>query len=164
MSIQRTNIKRNKTMPAINNLNPALCLLAGIVAVIILLGLLVRFCLFVNDFSQELKYLNTEIKRTNGDARRHWIRQRRRLWLSLIPFVKYWFTCNRDCLCGERGNECVLFRFTSRYRGRPIFLMGRQSKGINTVCAFCLPKGNKGELKVWIIRWKKYGISYPQRL
>jgi hypothetical protein len=44
---------------------------------------------FINDFSQELRYLNSEIRRTDGAERRHWIRQRRRLWLSLIPFVRY---------------------------------------------------------------------------
>ena len=51
--------------------------------------LLIGLAAFVNDFSQELKYLNTEIGRTTGAERRHYIRQRRRLWLSLIPFVKY---------------------------------------------------------------------------
>lgn len=89
MNVQKTNVKKNKTMLAVNNLDPALCLLVGIVAVIILLGLLIGFSLFVNDFLHELEYLNTEIKRTEGAERRHWIRQRRRLWLSLIPFVKY---------------------------------------------------------------------------
>lgn len=71
------------------NLDPALCWIVGIVNVIILLGLLVEMCLFVNDFLRELEYLNVEINRTKGDERRHWIRERRRLWLSLIPFVKY---------------------------------------------------------------------------
>ena len=51
--------------------------------------LLIGLAAFVNDFSQELKYLNNEIGRTTGAERRHYIRQRRRLWLSLIPFVKY---------------------------------------------------------------------------
>lgn len=43
----------------------------------------------INAFSKELKYLNAEIERTEGVERRRWIRQRRRLWLSLIPFIKY---------------------------------------------------------------------------
>ena len=63
--------------------------LIGIVAAIILFGLLVGLCLFINDFSQELKYINCEINRTSGGERRYWKRQKRRLWLSLIPFVKY---------------------------------------------------------------------------
>ena len=76
-------------MPEANNLDNEFWILVGIIAIPILLGLLVGLCLFINDFSQELRYLNNEIRRTEGAERRHWIRQRRRLWLSLIPFVKY---------------------------------------------------------------------------
>ena len=63
--------------------------LLGIVIVIILLILFVRAVWFFDDFSRELKYLKTEINRTHGDEREYWIHKRRRLWLSLIPFVKY---------------------------------------------------------------------------
>lgn len=76
-------------MPEANNLDNEFWILVGIIAIPILLGLLVGLCLFINDFSQELRYLNNEIRRTDGAERRHWIRRRRRLWLSLIPFVKY---------------------------------------------------------------------------
>ena len=76
-------------MPEANNPDTELYWLIGIVAVIFLLILIVVFAQFINDFSRELKYLNNEIGRTTGAERRHWIRQRRRLWLSLIPFVKY---------------------------------------------------------------------------
>lgn len=72
-----------------NNLDSELWILVGIIAVPILLGLFIGFCMFINDFSQELKYINFEIQRNTGAERRYWIRQRRRLWLSLIPFVKY---------------------------------------------------------------------------
>jgi hypothetical protein len=60
-----------------------------ILATIILTGLfvgLVRFCVA---FTRELRYVNNEIKRTRGAERKYWLQQRRRLWLSLIPFVKY---------------------------------------------------------------------------
>ena len=50
---------------------------------------LIRTLGFVSAFKAELRYLNREIRRTVGDERRYWIRRRRRLWLSLIPFVKY---------------------------------------------------------------------------
>ena len=40
-------------------------------------------------FRRELKYLNDEIGRNSGQERERWIRRRRRLWLSLLPFVKY---------------------------------------------------------------------------
>ena len=43
----------------------------------------------ISNFIRELRYLNTEIARTTGVQRRHWLRCRRRLWLSLIPFVRY---------------------------------------------------------------------------
>lgn len=66
-----------------------LWILLGIIAVPILLGLIVGFCVFISDFPSELRYLNNEIQRAEGTKRRHWIRRRRRLWLSLIPFVKY---------------------------------------------------------------------------
>lgn len=72
-----------------NNPDTELYWLIGIVAVFFLILLLFGLVSFINDFSQELRYLNNEIRRTDGAERRHWIRQRRRLWLSLIPFVKY---------------------------------------------------------------------------
>ena len=62
-----------------------------IVPVVLLLFVLMIIGLasLINAFSKELKYLNAEIERTEGVERRRWIRQRRRLWLSLIPFIKY---------------------------------------------------------------------------
>ena len=72
-----------------NNPDTGLYWLVGIVAVFFLILLLFGLVSFINDFSQELRYLNSEIRRTDGAERRHYIRQRRRLWLSLIPFVKY---------------------------------------------------------------------------
>ena len=39
-------------------------------------------------FSQQLRYLNKEIRRTRGAERKRWKRRRRRLWLSLLPFFR----------------------------------------------------------------------------
>ena len=72
-----------------NNPDTELYWLIGIVAAFFLIIVLFGLVCFINDFSQELRYLNIEIRRTDGAERRHWIRQRRRLWLSLIPFVRY---------------------------------------------------------------------------
>lgn len=72
-----------------NGTDTELWLLIGIFAALILIALLVGLAQFLNEFSKELRYLNNEIGRTDGVERKHWIRQRRRLWLSLIPFVKY---------------------------------------------------------------------------
>ena len=76
-------------MPEATNLDRETLVLVVIVAGFFLLLILVGLVSFINDFSSELRYLNNEIRRTTGAERRHWIRQRRRLWLSLIPFVKY---------------------------------------------------------------------------
>ena len=72
-----------------NENDSALYLLVGLVAFGFLILLLFGFAQFINEFSQELKYLNNEIGRTSGEERRYWIRRRRQLWLSIIPFVKY---------------------------------------------------------------------------
>lgn len=60
-----------------------------IIVAFILLLLFIRAVCFFYDFSEELKYLNNEINRTHGGERMYYIRKRRKLWLSLIPFVKY---------------------------------------------------------------------------
>lgn len=66
-----------------------LSLLLGVAVVLILLGSVYAVALLVTDFSRELRYLNVEIGRTEGEEREHYLRQRRRLWLSLLPFVNY---------------------------------------------------------------------------
>ena len=148
-------------MPEENNLDTGLYWLVGIVAVFFLILLLFGLVSFINDFSSELRYLNNEIRRTDGAERRHWIRQRRRLWLSLIPFVKYWSTYNRSFSVVSVVTKCVLSSniFTSR---RPIPLWWAAIKEHNDItsyvvtcyihrCAFWLLKGNEGELMLWII-------------
>lgn len=59
-----------------------------IIGGIFCIALLVKFAMWMNEFSRELRFLNNEIGRTNGEERRYWIAQKRRLWLSLIPFVR----------------------------------------------------------------------------
>lgn len=76
-------------MSEANNLNYEFWIVVGVVAIPILLVLLVELCLYIKEFSQELEYINMEIERTEGSERRYWRRRKRRLWLSLIPFVKY---------------------------------------------------------------------------
>lgn len=39
-------------------------------------------------FLPDLRYLNSEIRRTSGREKEHYIKKRRRLWLSLLPFFK----------------------------------------------------------------------------
>ena len=40
-------------------------------------------------FRRELKFINIEISRNSGREQQRWVRRRRRLFLSVIPFVKY---------------------------------------------------------------------------
>lgn len=76
-------------MSEANNLSYEFWIVVGVAAIPILLVLLVELCLYIKEFSQELEYINMEIERTEGSERRYWRRRKRRLWLSLIPFVKY---------------------------------------------------------------------------
>ena len=66
----------------------AVLLIVMAVAVMAIL-IIAKVLEFISDFAGELRYLNNEIRRAVGKDRMHWVRQRRRLWLSLIPFVKY---------------------------------------------------------------------------
>lgn len=63
--------------------------LVGLLAAVIGFGFLAAFLYWLHGFRGELRYLNNEIGRTGGSAQRYWRRQRRRLWLSVIPFVRY---------------------------------------------------------------------------
>ena len=69
--------------------NEFLYALATLIALLFIVLLLAGLVSFLNKFCQELIYLNSEIRRTFGSERKHWKRRRRRLWLSLLPFVKY---------------------------------------------------------------------------
>ena len=60
-----------------------------IIAILAILGLMVALSSFLSAFSRELRYLNREIKRTSGREREYWVRRRRKLWRSLLPFCKY---------------------------------------------------------------------------
>ncbi|MBQ3147709.1 MAG: hypothetical protein IJB91_08290 [Oscillospiraceae bacterium] len=54
------------------------------VAVLLLVGLAVK----LNEFSRERDYIEREIQRTTGAEQRHWKREKRRLWLTLLPFYR----------------------------------------------------------------------------
>lgn len=52
--------------------------------IVFLVGLITK----LNNFRQELEYLNREIARTYGAERKYWKREKRRLWLLLLPFCR----------------------------------------------------------------------------
>jgi len=64
--------------------NVLLSIVIAFFAVLILVALTMK----INEFSHELNYLNREIARTEGAEREHWKREKRRLWLSLLPFFR----------------------------------------------------------------------------
>ena len=53
-------------------------------AIVFLAGLITK----IHNFRQELENLNREIARTDGAERKYWKREKRRLWLSLLPFCR----------------------------------------------------------------------------
>ena len=75
-------------MPALKNVDTVVWIFAIIAGIIFLVILLVGLCSFISDFSAQLKQINNEIRRTSGAERQYYLRKKRRLWLSLIPFVK----------------------------------------------------------------------------
>lgn len=63
-----------------------------IVGAAILLAVAIAFGLFVpwlRDFRRELKFINMEINRTTGREQQHWIKRKKRLKLSILPFFHY---------------------------------------------------------------------------
>lgn len=57
----------------------------GILVLLSLVGFLAQW----KDFQREWRYVNMEIQRNTGRERAHWIKKKRRLLLSLIPFIRY---------------------------------------------------------------------------
>ncbi len=83
-------MQKNQVIEMPNNgIDNELLYLFFLIGIPLIFTLLVGFAFQIRDFKQELKYLNCEIERTEGEEQKYWIRQRRKLWLSLIPFVKY---------------------------------------------------------------------------
>ena len=66
-----------------------LSLITGIVIVLAVVIFLAVFLPWLRDFRHEMRYINMEIQRNRGREREHWIKRKRRLWLSILPFVKY---------------------------------------------------------------------------
>lgn len=60
-----------------------------LIVIILIAALLIRLALQWNAFRRELRYLETEIRRTSGRERQRFVAQKRRLWLSLLFFVRY---------------------------------------------------------------------------
>ena len=59
-----------------------LVIMITFLAIVLLVGLVQK----INDFRHGLGYINREIARTEGTEHDYWKREKRRLWLSLVPF------------------------------------------------------------------------------
>lgn len=76
-------------MPQGDKLDVELWLIIGALVIFFFILFLFKLVSLFSEFHDELRYLNDEIKRTSGSERKFWMRKKRRLWLSLIPFFKY---------------------------------------------------------------------------
>lgn len=70
---------------AISGTTILLVIVLSIVGILVLFGVLQ----YITDFRRELRYINNEIRRNHGKEKRYWEKRKKKLWLSLIPFVKY---------------------------------------------------------------------------
>ena len=61
----------------------------AVAAVLILVFILAVFIPWLQDFRRELRYLNSEIGRTEGREQQHWIKRKKRLIRSILPFCRY---------------------------------------------------------------------------
>ena len=65
-------------------------LFAVIGGCILLVVLGVAFAVWLNKFNRELKRVNLRIRQSESEReRQHYLRRRRKLYLSIIPFVRY---------------------------------------------------------------------------
>lgn len=64
--------------------NVLLTIVIAFFAVVLLVGATMK----ISEFNRELDYLKREIARTEGPEREYWTREKRRLWLSLLPFYR----------------------------------------------------------------------------
>ncbi|MBR3961065.1 MAG: hypothetical protein IKK13_02490 [Clostridia bacterium] len=59
------------------------------IVIFLLAVLIISTARKISEFINELKYIDIELSRASADRRRHWRRQKAKLYLSLLPFFKY---------------------------------------------------------------------------
>ena len=64
-------------------------LLIGIAIVIAVVLFMALFVPWLRDFRREMRYINMEIERNTGREREHWIKRKKRLKRSILPFFRY---------------------------------------------------------------------------
>ena len=77
-----------KTGPLINDQTLIVIMVVG--GGVLAAVLFVATALWLPKFQRELRHVNMRIEQARSEReRQHYLRRRRRLWLSLIPFVRY---------------------------------------------------------------------------
>ena len=66
-----------------------LIMLIGFLLFLITSALIINFAEWFVFFKTEHTLITMEIKRTSGKEREYWKRRKRKLWLSIFPFVRY---------------------------------------------------------------------------
>ena len=61
----------------------------GIFAIIAIIFVVAVFIPWLQDFRRELRYLNIEISRTQGREKLHWVKRKKKLIRSILPFFHY---------------------------------------------------------------------------
>lgn len=61
----------------------------GLLGLILAAVFILFMVMWLQEFRFEIRNINDEINRNEGEERKYWIARRRRLWLSLIPFVRW---------------------------------------------------------------------------
>ena len=69
-------------------IDPVLSLFVALAIIFFVIVFLIGLVVKISEFSHELDYINREIGRTTGGEQRYWKREKRRLWLSLLPFYR----------------------------------------------------------------------------
>lgn len=69
----------------IDSVTMAMLIVLALVLAGMLLAALVQK---LSRFCRDLRYINMEIERNAGSEREYWQRERRRLWLSWLPFYR----------------------------------------------------------------------------
>lgn len=63
--------------------------LIGVAITIAVILFMALFVPWLRDFRRELRYINMEIQRNEGREREHWIKRKKRLKRSILPFFHY---------------------------------------------------------------------------
>ncbi|MBR0447629.1 MAG: hypothetical protein IIX28_04100 [Clostridia bacterium] len=61
----------------------------GIFAIVAIIFVVAVFIPWLQDFRRELRYLNIEISRTQGREKLHWVKRKKKLIRSILPFFHY---------------------------------------------------------------------------